>query len=139
MVNMLLVFFDPEGKYHEDLGVHSWGWKEGQDAPVWNTPYKPFKTVGKIGSSDVKAAIFNQTAESIKGAGLLIYHGDGDNSKYTGDLTEEVAPDLPIYADGVENGLVVPVYVVSKGAGNTSNNNYGDNLVDFGVEPLDLN
>jgi len=136
MVNMLLVFFDPEGKYHEDLGVHSWGWKEGQDALGWNTPYKPFKTVGKIGSSNVKAAIFNQTAESIKGAGLLIYHGDDDNSKYTGDLKEEVIPDLPIYADGVENGLVVPVYVVNAGAGTTSNKNvfYGEKLNEFGVE-----
>ena len=49
MVNMLLVFFDPEGKYHEDLGVHSWGWAEGYDAPG-GTTFKTFSTVGKMGS-----------------------------------------------------------------------------------------
>ncbi len=138
LVNLLVVFFDPSGKYHEDLGVHSWGWAEGYNAAGWNNPFKAFSTVGKMGATDVKAALFAQTPEDVKDSGLLIYHGDGDNGKYTGDIKKDdgATPDLALYAEGVEAGLVVPLYVVSKGAGNASNNNvfYGENLDEFAIE-----
>lgn len=138
LINLLVVFFDPSGKYHEDLGVHSWGWAGDNNAAGWNNPFKAFSTVGKLGSADVKAAVFAQTAENVKDSGLLIYHGDGDNGKYTGDIKNDAGatPDLGIYAEGVKAGLVVPLYVVSKGAGNASNNNvfYGENLDEFAVE-----
>lgn len=136
MVNMLLVFFDPAGTYHEDLGVHSWGWKEGQNASGWNMVHKPFANVGFLGSTPVKAAIFSQKAESVGDAGLLVYHGDGDGSKYTGDIKQEVTPDVGIYDPAVKVGIAVPVYVLSAGGGNDSNNNvfYGETLEDFGVE-----
>ena len=136
--NLLLVFFDPSGEYHENLGIHSWNWSEEQNASGWNMPLKVFKTVGKMGAADVKAAILNQDAADIGGAGLLIYYGDGDASKYTGDIKKDATPDIGIYADGVQNGSVTPVYVLAAGTGNTSNANvyYGENLVDFGIEAL---
>lgn len=138
MVNLLLVFFDPSGEYHENLGVHSWSWAEGYNASGWNMPLSIFKTVGQMGAADVKAGILSQEAESVGSAGLLVYHGDGDGSKYTGNIDKANTPNVGIYAEGVENGLVAPVYILAAGGGNTSNANvyYGENLAEFGVEAL---
>lgn len=137
MVNLLVLFYDPNNNYHENLGVHSWSWSENQNADGgWNTPLQIFKNVAMIGTTPVKGFMFTQTADAIGNAGLLIYHGDGDASKYSGDIKKEVTPDLGIYAEGVQNGLVTPVFVLNTGAGNSSNSNvfYGEALGNFGVE-----
>lgn len=134
MVNLLVVFYDPNNNYHEDLGVHSWGWPEGFN-PTWGSPLKIFSNVGNIGSTPVKALILSQTKANIGGAGLLIYAG-GDDSKFTGDIKKEVTPDVGIYAADVTVGSTTPVFVLNAGGGNTSNTNvfYGENQADFAVE-----
>ncbi len=136
MVNLLLVFYDPNNNYHENLGVHSWNWIEEQNASGWNSPLHVFVNVGNVGSAPVKAAMFKQTKELVGGAGFLIYHGDGDNSKYTGDIKKEVTPDIGIYADDVEVGSTTPVFVLNTGAGSASNDNvyYGATIPNFAVE-----
>ncbi len=136
MVNLLVVFYDPNNNYHENLGVHSWNWIEEQNAPGWNSPLHVFSNVGMIGSAPVKAAMFKQTKDKVGSAGLLIYHGDGDNSKYTGDIKKEVTPDVGIYAADVEVGSTTPVFVLNAGAGNASNNNvyFGETIPEFAVE-----
>jgi len=136
MVNLLVVFYDPNNNYHENLGVHSWNWIEEQNAPGWNSPLHVFSNVGMIGSAPVKAAMFKQTKDKVGTAGLLIYHGDGDNSKYTGDIKKEVTPDVGIYAADVEVGSTTPVFVLNAGAGNASNNNvyFGETIPEFAVE-----
>jgi hypothetical protein len=136
MINLLVAFYDPNNNYHENLGVHSWSWKEGQNATGWNDPLAVFSDVAVIGTTPVKAALLSQTKELVGGAGLLIYHGDGDNSKYSGDIKSEVTPDLGIYSPDAKVGEAVPVYVLNTGAGNASNDNvfFGANLAQFGVE-----
>lgn len=136
MVNLLVVFYDPNNNYHENLGVHSWNWIEEQNAPRWNSPLHVFSNVGMIGSAPVKAAMLKQTKDKVGSAGLLIYHGDGDNSKYTGDIKKEVIPDVGIYAADVEVGSTTPVFVLNAGAGNASNNNvyFGETIPEFAVE-----
>lgn len=138
-INMLLVFFDPANNYHENLGVHSWGWNDGQNASGWGTPLPIFVNVGVLGTTPVKAAMFNAAKEDLvkpkDGPGLLIYAG-GDDTKFSGDIKAEVTPDIPIFSQDTVLGEAVPVFVLNAGAGNATNSNvfYGEGLAEFATE-----
>lgn len=132
-VNLITVFYDPNNNYHENLGVHSWNWDADYNSGEWGTPLQIFKDVAKVGETPVKAAILAADAATVGTSGFLVYNGD---NKYTGNIDKEVTPNVGIYADDVANGLVVPMYILSAGEGNESNNNlyYGENLDEFKEE-----
>lgn len=138
-VNLLVLFYDPNNGYDENLGFHSWGWIEDHNALAWAAPNKLFKDVAVIGSTPVKGAILSQTADKIDDVGLIVYAG-GDDSKYTGDLKKATVPDLGIFADDVQVGSATPMFVMDAGGGNTSNENvfFGENLAGFGEEAFTL-
>ena len=111
--NLLVVYYDPTNNYEENLGIHFWGWEE--DGPEWNQPATVFTNAGVSEANiPVKAVMMSYPAEDW--AGLLIYYGEGDGSKKTGDVTMSGGgATLP-----GETGIA---YVVNKGDGNTSGNN----------------
>src|SRR5690554_423714 len=120
--NMFLVYFDPSGSYEENLGVHNWsGWTE--EASGWNEPLKVFSTGGNTATGmAVKAAMLKAAPndeDQAPDAGLLIYFGEGDNSKKTGDVKL-----LEALGEGDhEPGAVAFAFVYSAGNGVTHNNN----------------
>ena len=111
--NLLVVYYDPTNNYEDNLGIHHWGWTEPD--PEWNQPATLFTNAGMSEANiPVKAVMMSYPAED--GAGLLIYYGEGDNSKKTDGIT---------MTDGgaTELGETGIAYVVNKGDGNTTNNN----------------
>jgi hypothetical protein len=111
--NLLVVYYDPTNNYEENLGIHFWGWEAA--GPEWNQPAKLFTNTGVSEAGiPLKAVMMSYPAESW--AGLLIYYGDGDGSKKTGDVTMSGG-------GATEDGEVGIAYVVNKGDGNTSGNN----------------
>lgn len=131
--NMFLIYFDPSGSYEENLGVHNWsGWS--QEATGWNEPLKIFSTAGNTATGmAVKASMLTAapTEENeVPGAGLLIYFGEGDGSKKTGDVTLQLS-----LGEGThEPGAVGFAFVYSAGNGVITNTNlyYGnENFADF--------
>ena len=131
--NMFLLYFDPSGSYEDTLGVHNWnGWSE--EASGWNEPLEVFSTGGNTATGmDVKVAMLSAAPteeDEMPEAGLLIYFGEGDNSKKTGDVTLE----LSLGEGEHEPGAVGFAFVYSAGNGVTSNHNlfYGnENFADF--------
>ncbi len=138
--NMLLVYFDPSGSYEEKLGIHHWS---GWDLPgaEWNAPLQVFTTGGNTATgSQVKVAMLSADpteANLAPDAGFLIYFGEGDNSKKTGDvkLLNSLGYEA---ASTVEKPHVVGstgfAYVYSNGNGYTGGENvfYGNaNYDDF--------
>lgn len=134
--NMLLVYFDPSGSYEEKLGVHHWG---GWNIPGvdWNSPAQIFTTGGNTATGmAVKIAMVtaDKVAESdpaaAPDAGMLIYFGEGDGSKKTGDVKL-----LNSLGDAPHTlGQVGFSYVYSNGNGYTGGSNvfYGnENYDDF--------
>ena len=79
---IIITYFDSANAYEENLGVYNWGWQE--NAVDFNNPHKIFKNVGKsVAGVPVKAGILYYTETA---PGVIIYYGDGDSSKKTGDL-----------------------------------------------------
>lgn len=111
--NLLVVYYDPTNNYEENLGIHFWGWETPD--PEWNNPAQLFTNAGVSEAGiPLKAAMMSYPAESW--AGLLIYYGEGNNSKKTGDVTMALG-------GATEDGEVGIAYVVNKGDANTSGNN----------------
>ena len=122
--NVMVIYYDPAGAYEENLGMHAWGWKNGVDSAAWNEPSKVFTDAGKAPSGFPVKGVLLSAQESW--AGFLIYYGDGDGSKKTGDLK----PDTGWFTEhGV--GTIEFVYVVSAGDGNTSNENVYTDVESF--------
>ena len=92
--------------YEKTLGVHSWGFVEGQNASTWGTPLSVFKTIGHAGDdSDIKGALLKtESATAFAGAGFLIYAGTDDSKKHAehGDMKVENG-DFADYTDQVLN------------------------------------
>ncbi|HHY96936.1 MAG TPA: hypothetical protein GYA04_02755 [Acholeplasma sp.] len=131
--NLLVVYFDPSGSYEENLGIHNWGgWTE--EATTWNEPLKVFSTGGETTAGvAVKVAMLhaNQNEGSVPDAGFLVYFGDGDNSKKTGDVKLRSA-----IGEEAELGTTGMAYIVSKGNGYTAGDNvfYGKDGYDQFVD-----
>ena len=128
LVNMLLVYYDPNNAYEENLGIYNWGgWTEAADGS-WGTPVQVFSTVGAYGTGAVKAAMLTAAADKASGVGLLIYAG-GDDNKRTGDVNF-------VKGKTYAAGDVEPVFVLNIGAGKTGNENVfiGDTLDNFREE-----
>jgi hypothetical protein len=130
-MNMLVVYYNPTGKYEENLGIYYWDWN--QASPEWNSPADVFKTVGfSTAGYAVKAfmisdPMLNDDNITPKG-GLLIYYGDGDGSKKTGDV--KISETSAAVAGDV--GLA---FVVGRADGYTAGENvYYDNPQGFREE-----
>lgn len=146
--NMLLVYFDPSGSYEEKLGIYHWN---GWDLPgaEWNSPLEILTTGGNTSTgAQVKVAMLsaNPTEENkAPDAGFLIYFGQGDDSKKTGDV--KLLNSLGYTAESTHVvGATGFAYVYSNGNGYTGganvfygNENYDDyalNAFSFRLLPL---
>ncbi len=124
--NLLVMYYDTTGNYEENLGIHFWNWK--QAGPEWNAPAKLFKTVGFSESGYKVKALMMSGTDNLAGAGLLIYYGEGDGSKKTGDvkLSETKAEAI---------GDVGYAFVVGRGDGYAGTENiYYDDIAGFAEE-----
>ena len=122
--NVMVIYYDPAGAYEENLGMHAWGWKNEGISAEWNVPSLLFTDAGKAPSGFGVKGVLLSAQESW--AGFLIYYGEGDGSKKTGDLK----PDTGWFTEhGV--GTIEFVYVVSAGDGNTSNENVYTDVESF--------
>lgn len=125
MYNMLLVYADPSGNYEENLGVHAWGWEFPE--PQWNEPKPVFSTAASnTAIKEIKVAMLHSDEPT---AGLLVYYGNGDDSKKTGDVKLEYA-----LGENPVKGDVGFAYVVNKGDGYTKGDNVFYNVDDFAEE-----
>ncbi|WP_025724813.1 immunoglobulin-like domain-containing protein [Acholeplasma granularum] len=137
--NMFLVYFDASGSYEENLGIHHWS---GWDLPgsEWNVPVDVFTTGGNTASgSPVKVAMLSADQTVVDDvptgnapdAGFLIYFGQGDGSKKTGDVKL-----LSSLGENPVLGDVGFAYVYSAGNGVTTGDNvyYGNaNYEDYAL------
>ena len=99
-----VAYFAPA--YEDTLGVHSWGFVDGQNASGWGTPLSVFKTIGHAGDgSDIKGTLFKaESTTAFAGAGFLIYAGTDDSKKHGehGDIKVDNG-DFEDYMDQVLN------------------------------------
>ena len=120
---MLIVYFDPTNSYEEHLGVHSWGWATGFNATGWNVPLEIFQPVGRTSDGTAVMAGIMEYADPMGTPGAIVYYGEGDDSKKTGNIepandTNGVYMEKPKVA-----GELDMVYVLIKGGNHTSMDN----------------
>ena len=117
---VIITYYDSSGNYEENLGVHNWDW--AVNASDWNVPLKIFVDAGKSSSGVmVKAGILYFDGDKAPGA--LVYYGDGDDSKKTGDIKPRNEDNAAYIKEEKPAGQLDVIYTVNKGSGNTSNNN----------------
>lgn len=116
--NVLVVYYDLEGKYEENLGVHAWGNYTSFDASkiAWGTPEKVFEN-GFTSPKTFQGKVAHMTAKDFTGAGFLVYAG-GDDSKKT---PEKNASDYITDLAATKAGEVKVLYIA------LNNGYYGEN------------
>lgn len=120
---VMVVYYDPTNSYEETIGVHSWGWADGSNAAGWNDPLQIFTKVGRTSDGTFVYAGILEYADPIGTPGAIVYYGDGDDSKKTGNL-EPQNTENPAYIETPKAAGELDVYyVLNKGNANTSMNN----------------
>lgn len=121
---VLIVYFDPSNAYEENLGVHSWGWADGSNAAEWNDPLKIFQKVGRTSDNTmVYAGILSYNDPETDSPGAIVYYGDGDDSKKTGNLEPRNSENEAYIETPKTAGELDVIYVLNKGGNYTANDN----------------
>ncbi|WP_162140147.1 pullulanase-associated domain-containing protein [Haploplasma axanthum] len=120
---IVIVYYDPTNSYEENLGVHSDGFEASSNAVGWNNPLKIFNNAGKstVGTFIKAGILYYEDLEKEPVA--LLYYGDGDNSKKTGDIKPNTEDNAAYIENKKATGQLDFVYVVNKGNNNTTMNN----------------
>ena len=118
--SVIVLYYDSTGNYEENLGFHNWGWET--NAAEWNVPLKNFVKVGRTADGTfVYGALHVKTGDAF--GGLIVYYGDGDNSKKTGNIEIGNSTNAAYIATPKPASQANVVYVINKGDANTSMNN----------------
>ncbi len=123
MGGMMVVYFDPSNAYEENLGVHSWGWAEGSNAAAWNDPLQIFEKVGRTSDGTFVYAGVLAYADPMGTPGAIVYYGQGDDSKKTGNLEPASSENGAYIETPKAAGELDVVYVLNKGDNNITLNN----------------
>jgi hypothetical protein len=120
--HVVVVYFDSTNKYEENLGFYTWDWEV--NASDFNSPLKNLVRVGRAEDGTfVYGAIHTKPTAKDGFGGLILYYGEGDSSKKTGNIEVSDATNKTYIANPKPAGEINFVYVVNAGDGNISNDN----------------